>query len=39
VIEPVAKTATARATGTDDAVMSAAVRERRPRRAEIRRVQ
>ncbi|MFC4071922.1 helix-turn-helix domain-containing protein [Actinoplanes subglobosus] len=39
LIEPVALNTTARATGTDDAAVSAAVRERRPRRAEIRRVQ
>lgn len=39
LIEPVAQTATARATGTDSAAVPAAVRERRPRRAEIRRVQ
>jgi DNA-binding Xre family transcriptional regulator len=39
LIEPVAETAQTRATGTGDAAVPAAVRERRPRRAEIRRVQ
>jgi DNA-binding Xre family transcriptional regulator len=39
LIEPVTQTTTARATGTDDAAVAAAARERRPRRAEIRRVQ
>jgi DNA-binding Xre family transcriptional regulator len=38
LIEPVAETATARATGTGDAAVPAEVRQRRPRRAEIRRV-
>jgi DNA-binding Xre family transcriptional regulator len=39
LIEPVAETVKARATGTAGVEVTAGVRERRPRRAEIRRVQ